>query len=228
MKITKFMINIGEWILISLLAFCGSLAFINSSLYVLLQSPLTSRLPGINPYLPEIIWGILFLFGLQSIILRNKGGGSFTWLVVLVSLPSILSCDTVNIFNIFGFDPKALSKINFYGLLCLGVSIMIGYILLNNLCILKRTRLNLIKRGAESKDIDEVSTQGYVLLILGMGATIAIVAVLVLISRGLEVWFLSILNSFSWNLALTGLGCIIMLALLVYWVGSQKQSGPGR
>jgi hypothetical protein len=226
MKITKFIINIIEWILISLMAFCGSLAFSNSNLYVLLQSPLTSHLPGINPYLPEIIWGILFLFGVQSVILRNKGGGSFTWLVVLVSLPSILSYDTVNILNIFGLNPKALSKINFYGLLGLGVSIMLGYILLNNMCILKRTRLDWIKRRAGSKDIDEVSAHVYVILFMGIGATIALVTVLVLISRGLEALFLSFFNSTAWNLALLGLGCIMMLGVFVYWVGSQKPSGP--
>jgi hypothetical protein len=228
MRITNLTIHIIEWLVISLMAFCGSFSFTSSNLYVLVQSPVASNLPGINPYLPEFVWGILFLFGLQSIILRNKGGGGFTWLVVIVSLPSILSCDTLNMFNTLGIDLKAMSKINFYGLLVLGVSIVIGYLLLNNMSIFKQTRLNLIKRRADSKDIDEVNDRGHLVLFLAVGATLTVATLLILISRLLEYLLISLWDRLSLNAALVGLGCILILAGFVYWLGSQRQSGPGR
>jgi len=228
MRIANFTIHFIEWILISLLSLCGSFSFTNSNLYVWIQSSISSHIPEIIPYLPEIIWGILFLFGLQSIILRNKGGGSFTWLVIVVSLPSILSFDTINIFKVFGLDLKAMSKINFYGLLGIGVSIVIGYVLLNHLCLFKQNRLSLIKRRADPGDIDKVNTHSYLLLLISIAVTLFLGILVALVSHSLELLILPLLNRLSWNAALIGLGCILILAVFIYWLGSQRQSGTGR
>jgi hypothetical protein len=227
MKLNIITIHFIEWVLISLMAYCGSYCFTSSNLYVLMQSPIASHYPGLNPYLPEIIWGILFIFGFQSVILRKKGGGVFTWLVVIVSLPSILSSDSINIFNIFGLNIKAVSKINYYGLLGLGASIMVGYVLLNHMSIYKQTRLSLSRRKADIGDIEEVNTRSHFFLLIAIAATILAVTLLALLTRGLETLFLPLLNRLSWNAALIGLGCVFILAILIYWMGSQRKSGSG-
>ena len=224
MKITSITINISEWILIGLMGVCGSYAFINSNAYTLLQSPIASHYPGINPYLPDIIWSVIFLFGVQSIILRSKGGGTFTWLVVIFSLPSLLSYNSINIFNIFGLTFKAITRINFYQLLGLGILIMLGYVLLSHMSVLKQSRRSLIKRHANLVDIEEVNSQGYLFILLATAAALITVALLALIARGIEVLIFPLLSRLSWNLVLLGLGCILVLAVYLYWLGSQRHS----
>jgi len=224
MRITNITINIIEWMLIGLMGFCGTFSFINSNAYTLLQSPVASHYPGISPYLPDIIWSVIFLFGVQSIILRSKAGGTFTWLVVIFFLPSLLSYDSINIFNIFGITFNAITRINFYQLLGLGILIMIGYILLSHLSVLKQSRRALTKRQANPRDIEEVISRGYLFLLLAIVAALITVALLALIARGIEVLIFPLLSRLSWNLVLLGLGCVLVLAIYLYWLGSRRHS----
>jgi hypothetical protein len=224
MKITKITINSIECILISVVSFCASAAFTSSNVYTLLQSPIALHYPKISPYLPEIIWLLIFLFGFQSIVLRNKGGGNFTWLAIIVSLPSLLSYDSINIFNIAGLDFKAVTKIGFIELFGLGIIIILSYIMLNYMSVLKQSRRNLIKREASAGDVDEVNSKGYFFLLLATGAAILTVASVTLISQGLKSLILPLFSRLSWNLVLVALGCIFILAVYLYWLGSKRHS----
>jgi hypothetical protein len=74
-----------EIILVGIMSLCGTFTFVSSHLF------------PIAFYVALIIWGALFTTGVLMVVLVSKKSGIFTWLVILLTLPAILSFDSLDL-----------------------------------------------------------------------------------------------------------------------------------
>ncbi len=224
MKSTDFnrCLAAAEWVLIGVMAFCGMLAFINSNAYTNLHDLISSHYSQISSYLPGIIWGFIFIFGVVSVTLLSRGGGSLTWLVALFSLTSFLSYDSINIFKVISWTPHITTKLPLWVCLWLGVLIMVSYLLLSHMNLLKRARRSLINRGASPQDMENINAKNHIIVLIAIGATLLAVALIGLISSGIEYLIEPYLDRVPWYEILIGLGCLLILAIYLYWLGARR------
>ncbi len=191
----------------------------------LIQEFLSSHSLGISPYIPVIIWFVLFLIGIITVVIRGKGGGRFTWTAIIFTLPSLLAFNSMDLPRIFGLDVNINSNLHFYQLLGLEILIMTGYILINHMYVFKQSHHNLIERGADAADIDNIYLKSHLFLFQSTAAILLMALIVALLSTGLESFTLSFLKQMSWNMILVSLGCILVVAIYIYWIGSKKNTG---
>jgi hypothetical protein len=222
MKSSNVVIGTAEAFLIGIMGFCGVFFLTENSFYVLVRNPIAAANPAVGHYLPLIIWAIVFLFGFQSVILRKKGGGGLLWFVLVISFPALWSFISLNYLKIFGVSLKYAPEMNLYLAIGLGILIMTCYSLLNSMSVLKQFRRSLIKRKANPDDIENVHMKSNVFLLIAGGASLVTAAVITLMSAGIGTLFSMIIPKVPMYSILVGLGCILILAVYLYWVGSRK------
>jgi hypothetical protein len=222
MKNNFLTINLVELILIGIASLGGGLAFVSSSTYAWLYRLINSHFPSVSPYLPVFFWLFLFLIGILFIFIGNKGSGGFTWLLVIFSLPSILSFNSLDLLKIVGSKTNLTSTLPFAALLCLGVMIIVCYILLNYMTLMKQSRRSLVKRGASLEDVENINTQSHRWLFLMTLATVGVITLVVLLGQLLESALFPSLNKSGWIIIWIGLGCTLILAVYIYWLGSHR------
>jgi hypothetical protein len=223
-KNANLFFTISEILLLGILSLCGTLALVNSNAYPLLQKLVSGQAPEILTYLPWMSWGLLFIFGFEAVILRKTGGGSFVWLVVAFSLPALLSFNGLDFPKMLGLNLAIKSQLSFYETLGLAALIMTGYILLGQMSVLKQARLNLIRRSAEMRDIGDVNLKGHLLLLMATCAALTMVIAVALLAHLIETFTVDYLSGIPWRVVSVGLGCILILAVYLYWLGSQRRS----
>ncbi len=222
MKNNFLTLNLVELALIGIASLCGGLAFVSSNTFAWLHGLINSHFPSVSSYIPIIFWAFLFLIGVLFILIGNKGSGGFTWLVVIFSLPSLLSFNSLDLLKITGSKTNLASTLPFYGMLCLGVMIIICYILLNSMTLMKQSRRNLAKRGASPEDVENINTQTHHWLFLIALAIVAAIAMIVLLGQVIESAILPSLENSGWIVVLIGLICTLILAVYIYWLGSRR------
>jgi hypothetical protein len=220
----SLIITLAEWILIGVMSLCGTQSFIHSNTYTWIQDRLIAHFPAMSFWLPAVIWGLIFLSGICIAILAN-GSGKYTWVVVLFALPSLLSFNSIDILKIFYLNLAVTTTLTFIQTLVLSLIIIACYILLNCMCIFKKERNNLKKRGAESVDIENIQSGSYIWLLALVGSTIVIVTGIALLAGGFSSILSPRLAEMSWSIILTGFFCIIILAVYLYWLGLRRNSG---
>jgi len=189
----------------------GTYAFINSSIYVWVKGfgeainlPLSS--------IPILLWGLLSLYGVLNITLSGQGSGSFVFFVLLLSLPSILSHNILNWLGIAGAEFTLSTSLSFYEMLALGVFIITGYI------------HNLTTRGANPVDIESVTFNSYLVLVLAIVAALVVTTAITFLSRNLELLVLDYIRDMPWNVVFIGIGCVLLLAVYLYWLGARRKT----
>jgi hypothetical protein len=222
MKNNFLTLNLVELALIGIASLCGGLAFVSSSTYAGFHGLINSHFPSVSSYLPLFFWVFLFIIGFLFILVGNKGSGGFTWLVVVFSLPTLLSFNSLDLLKIIGSETKLTSTLPFYGSLCLGVMIAICYILLNYMTLMKRSRRSLAKRGANEEDVENINTRTHQWLFYITLATVAAIAIIVLSGNVIEQAILPSFENSGGIVILIGLGCTLILAVYVYWMGSRR------
>ena len=222
MKVYATLIRLSEWVLIAVMAFCGTFALTKAGAYVWLEKEILAHIPAIGYFLPVVIWALVFTFGVQSVILRKKGGETLTELVVIISLPSLLSFNAIDLLKIFGTEMKISTGLSFSNALCLGLVIMICYVLLSSVGILKRSRAGFIQRKVIAEDIETVDAKSHIFLLAAAGAALLATIIIALFSRGVEVLFSDKISQVPWYAVFVGLGCILILAVYLYWLGTKK------
>jgi hypothetical protein len=216
-------VSIAELTLIAALSGSGTYAFINSSIY----SWVKNFGEAINlplSYIPIVLWGLLSLYGVFNITLRGQGSGGFVFLVTLLSLPSILSHNILNWLGISGLEFTLSTSLGFYEVLVLGVLIITGYVVLNRMHLFKQARRNLTARGANPVDIESVTFNSYLVLILAIVAALVATIAIAFLSRNLELLVLDYIRDMPWNVVFIGIGCVLLLAVYLYWLGARRRS----
>jgi len=220
-RITVF--GITELVLITALSGIGTYAFMNSSVYSwvrnfgeVLNLPLS--------YVPIVIWGLLSLYGVFNITLRRQGSGGFVFFVTLLSLPSILSHNTLNWLGMSGSEFTLSTSLSFYEMLALGVLIITGYVVLNCMHLFRQARRNLTGRGANPADIESVTLSSYLVLFLAIAAALVVTIAIAFLSRNLELLVLDRIRAMPWNVVFIGIGCVLLLAVYLYWLGARRRT----
>jgi len=217
------MVSIAEIVLIAVLSGSGTYAFINSSIYSWVKNfGEASNLP--LSYIPIVLWGLLSLYGMFNITLRRQGSGGFIFFVTLLSLPSILSHNTLNWLGMSGSEFTLSTSLGFYEMLVLGVLIITGYAVLNRMHLFKQTRRNLTKKGANPVDIESVTFNSCLVLILAIVAALVVTIAIAFLSRNLELLVLDYIRDMPWNVVFIGIGCVLLLAVYLYWLGTRRRS----
>jgi hypothetical protein len=222
---SQYWSRLVEWIVIALLALAGVLALTNASAYSWIHDPVADRVPALAPFLPVLIWALVFLFGVQSIIWRSKGGGTFTLLVGLISLPALMNFNSIDWLKFIGIQSHVTDGLGFFPCLVLGLLVMTGYLLLNLIGNLKQSRNSLQRRGADRADIQEFDIHGHFTTFLGIGVSLVAAMVIYGLSRGVEALSGGYISSVPWYILLIGFGCVIILAVYLYWLGMRKTTG---
>jgi hypothetical protein len=219
-----FFINVAEWALIAIIGLCGTLAFASSGAYSGLHNYLLSHYPEIGKYLIAIVWGFLAMVGIVSITFRRKGGGRFTWLALIFAMPSILAFNKLDIPGLLGLKIELTTGLAFWQVMVLTLGIMAAYLLLNFMRELKLFRLLLGKKGADPADIDNVSVKSHQLLLASLLSAVVLTAAVSLISVNLESFLLPYFSRLPWNIVFIGAGCLLIMAVFIYWLGIHLSS----
>ena len=224
MKPFSAIMSAAELALIAALGGIGAYAFLSSSVYDAVRKYGESHNFAFMLYLPLIIWGLLSVFGMLNIILRNRGSGSFIRLVVIFAAPSLLGHNTVNWPGIFGWNFQLTTSLGFSGMLALGVLIITGYVVLDYLRVFKQSQRNLVARQATPADIESVAGFSYLSLLMAVLSALAATALVAFFSRNLELLVLDYIRKMPWNVVFIGLFCFMLLAFYLYWLGARRRT----
>lgn len=158
-----------------------------------------------------------------NITIRGQGSGGFIFFVFLLSLPSILSHNILNWLGISGLGFTLSTSLGFYEMLSLGVLIITGYTVLNRMHLLKQAQRNLTERGANPVDIESVTFNSYLVLILAIVAALITTIAIAFLSHNLELLVLDYIRDMPWNVVFIGIGCVLLLAVYLYWLGARRR-----
>jgi hypothetical protein len=214
----------AELALIAALSGIGAYAFLSSNVYDVAREYVESHNFATMLYFPLIIWGILSAFGVLNIILRNRGSGSFIWLVTIFTLPSLLGHNTVNWPGILGLNFEFTTSLGFSGILALGVLIITSYVVLDYLRVFKQSQRNLVARQATPSNIESVAGFSYLSLFMAVLSALAATALVAFLSRNLELLVLDYIRKMPWNIVFIGLFCFMLLAFYLYWLGARRRT----
>jgi len=213
------MVGVTELALIATLSGSGIYAFINSSIY----NWVNGFVAGINLPIPIILWGLLFLFGGFNITIRGQSSGGFIFFVTLLSLPSILSHNILNWLSIAGLEFTLSTGLDFYEVLALGIFIITGYVALNRMHLFRQAQRNLTVRGTDPIEIESVTFNSYLVLVLAIAAALVVTIAIAFLSRNLELMVIDHIREIPWNVVLIGVGCVLLLAGYLYWLGARRR-----
>ena len=213
------MIGVTELALIAALSGSGTYAFVNSNVYDLVNG----FAAAINLPIPIILWGLLFLFGAFNITIRGQGSGGFIFFVTLLSLPSILSHNILNWLSIAGLEFTLSTGLSLYEVLALGVFIITGYVVLNRMHLFRHAQRSMIARGTEPVEIESVTFNSYLVLVVAIIAALVVTLTIAFLSRNLELMVLDYIREIPWNVVFIGIGCTLLLAGYLYWFGARRR-----
>jgi hypothetical protein len=207
-----------------MMGLCGMLAFTHAGAYSWLHEQIGKHYPAIVSCLPGLIWGILFAFGFVTVILVRRGGGALTWLVVICSLPSILSFNSLDLLKIFSAESRITSDLTFWQAMSLGIAIITCYVLLSSMSVLKQSRLGLLRRQAPDDDIERINTRSHLFMLLICGISLTAALIIYFLADGIERLISGYLPHVPWYIVLISLSGILFLAVYLYWVGAHRRS----
>jgi hypothetical protein len=232
MRLNAAIARMTAMLLIAAMGGIGAYAFMASSAYDAVRNYGAAHHLGFMPYLPLIIWLFITDFGVLNIVLFKRGSGSFTWLVVIFSLPSLLAHNTVDWAGMAGLKLNISTSLGFNLVLALGILTMTGYVILNYLRFFKESERSMITRQADRNDIESINGFSNLSLLLAVAGSLAATALVAFLARGLENLALNAVRKMPWNTVFIGLFCFLLLAFYLYWLGARRkgkgEEGEGR
>jgi hypothetical protein len=226
MRISNWGFQTAEAVLIGIMSLCGTIAFTSSQIFVSFQDFAMLRFPVIVRFTPIIIGTVLFTIGVLLIMIKNKGGSFFAGLVVVFSLPSILSFDSLDLLRFFKLDlirTQFTSNLNSNEIMAIGMVIITCYILIDFMSLLRKSRNNLSGQGADKSGTDVVYSRSHLVLLQIVVIAVIIAMLIMVFARGIELLALSSMTRLPWNLFFVGLGCITLIAVYIYWMVSRRK-----
>jgi hypothetical protein len=223
MRLNAMVARMTELLLIAAMGGIGAYAFLASGAYEAVNNYGTAHHLGFMSYLPLLIWLFIAGFGLLNIVIFNRGSGSFTWLVVIFSLPSLLAHNSVDWAGMAGLKLNLSTSLGFNAMLALGVLTMTGYVILNYLRFFKESEHSMIERQADQNDIENINGFSNSALLIAVSGALAATALVAFLARGLEKLALDAVKKMPWNTVLIGLFCFLLLAFYLYWLGARRK-----
>jgi len=86
------------------------------------------------------------------------------------------------------------------------------------------TEHNLTTRGANPVDIESVTFNSYLVLVLAIVAALVVTTAITFLSRNLELLVLDYIRDMPWNVVFIGIGCVLLLAVYLYWLGARRKT----
>jgi uncharacterized membrane protein YiaA len=226
MRISNWVFQTAEGALIAIMSLCGTAALASSQLYTSFQGFIRVRVPGIVPYTALIIGAVLFIIGVFLIMVKNRGRGFFAALVVLVSVPSILSFDSLDLFRLLKIDSvraQFTTKFNTAEMTALGAVIIICYLLINFMSLLRKSRNDLAAQGADLSGTDRVYFKSHFGLLAITAIALTIAVLITGLAWGIELAARSAMAHWSGSLFVVGLGCVLLITSSIYWIVSRRK-----
>lgn len=217
------MVGITELALIAALSSAGAYAFLSSNIYVEIERLMHAADRPVA-YVPLILLGVPFLYGVLSITIRGRSSGGFIFLVFLLSLPAVLSYNIVDWPGIVGIELTLSTSLGFYAVLALGVFMITGYVLLNRMHVFRHTQRNLAARGADPVETEAVTFNTYLVSILAILVVLVVAAAIAFMSRSLALLTIDHVREIPWHVILIGIGCVLVLAGYLRWLGIHRRT----
>ncbi len=89
---------------------------------------------------------------------------------------------------------------------------------------LKKLRADLVRREAEANDILIVNVQGHLMLLLSIVSALTMVIAVALLARIIETFTVNYLGGIAWSIVVISSGCVLILSIYLYWLGTQRLS----
>ncbi len=221
-------ISAAELVLIATLGGASAYAFNASSAYDAIRQYGELHNMSLLAYMPLIIWGVITAFGVLNIVLRNRGSGSFIWLVTIFTLPSLLGQNTVDWSGIMGLNFTLTTSLGFGGMMATGIFIITGYVILDYCRAFKEAEHSMTARQATAADIESISGFSYLALLGTVAIALAATALVAFLARNLELLTLDLMRKIPWNVVFIGLFCFLLLAFYLYWLGARRRDKTHR
>ena len=220
MKYNWVFIIAVQFLCVVILSMCGIVAFSNSGMYAGFEETISKILP--SAYLSLLVFLVLLVPGVFFIIVRNKGGGILTVVVMLLSLPSILAYDNIDLLKIFGGASHVTTRMTLFQMLSIGSLIITAYFLLDLINQLKLNYFRLKTQGAPPSDIKIVLQNQHLISIILAGAALLVSLVITAVARGFEYFISKQVFSLSWWIVPVALFFILILGIYLYWATTRK------
>jgi hypothetical protein len=219
-----------HWIWYDILVYFCLVLIIVSALVMLTQSNIyvwmQNYLIDINPFIGDNLVGILglllFALGIIQVGLRRKGAGALFVVLLIISLPSLLAFDSIDLFKLFGGNLRIETHLDFTVVVILELVLFLAYLLLDGLIIFRESRRNMEKRGVLLAELNEVQKLSHNYLFLIAGIALSLAVVLVAVSAVIENVIAANVLNFNWYLVIIGMICILALSAYLYWLGTGK------
>jgi len=225
MKVSPLLTILLQLFLVMVSGLCGSLAFSFSGLGLWLKEMMTESDFGLASSLPVLVWTFLVLVGVLLVLVRSSGGGLFTCIVILFSLPSILSLNKINILEIFKYRIEITTEFGLMEIFLLSTTIMLCYLLLVYLLIYKNDGQSMLKKGVPAEDVVKIVKSAQHLVFLIFICVIFVAGFIFLVSFGLKTFMLALISGLPWYTGLIFIGSILVLAVYIYWLGFKREKG---
>jgi len=227
MRISNWVFQTVEAMLIGIMSLCGTITLASSKLFTSFQQSVKLNVPGVVSHIPLIIGVLLFIIGVFLIIVKNRGRGFFAVLVVLLSFPCILSFDSLDLLRFFKLDSistKFTTSLNYAEMTTLAVVIITCYLLINFTSLLRKSRNDLFKQGADQSRTDEVYFKSHLVLLQMIALALMIAAFIMVFALGIESVSHVELARLQWGLFFVGLGCVLLIIGSIYWITSRRKT----
>ena len=165
----------------------------------------------------------LVLVGVLTIVWKNLGSEIFSGAVLLTMLPCLFKHDSIDILNMSNSGLPGV-KTTFMEALGLGLVLILGYLILKLLNSIQIGHKKLLDGEAEKDEVRKLTREQLVAVSIFVFFSGLISVPLILISSWLHIGILSFLSHFSGNIIAVGLGVLLLLMALFYWMARKVKS----
>jgi uncharacterized membrane protein YiaA len=226
MRISNWVFQTAEAMLIGIMSLCGTITLASSKLFTSFQQSIKLHVPGVVSHITLIVGVVLFIIGVFLIMVKNRGRGFFAVLVMLLSFPSILSFDSLDLLKLFKLDSigaKFTTSLNSVEMTVLAVIIITCYLLINFTSLLRKSRNDLSKQGADIARTGEVYLKSHLVLLQMTAIALTIAAFIMVFALGIESISHVAVARLQWGLFFVGLGCVLLIIGSIYWITSRRK-----
>jgi hypothetical protein len=221
MKYPRTLITVTQFCAVMVLSLCGTLSLLNSGLYASLEKGLHNWL---GSYLAWLILGLMLALGGFLVLFKNKGGGILAVIAAVLSLPSILSFNSLDLLKIVNGTSHITTHLTFTQVMATGCLIISSYFLLDLTRQVKANESRFKARGASAPDLAAVSLHQLLISIILAGSALLASLIMLAISRGFEALFSKTVLPVSWWIVPAALFCIFVLGIYLFWIATRKNA----
>lgn len=85
----------------------------------------------------------------------------------------------------------------------------------------------LVTGQAETTEVDEVINKNLTIIALALMASVVVAAAAAILLRAVQPAVTEYVKGYPWSIMVLGLAAVLILAGLLYWIGTSRQKSPG-